>query len=166
MLFETWANMSSVSGQYEQDQWHPGTYLKYELQMLRLQQYPPKWEPLRTKTRNLCTNILLWGSCSLESDFSTGLDQPLPVVVAAKAFELCCCCWVISVMSNSLRPHALSCQAPLSKGFSRQEYWNGLPCPPPGDLDPWIEPTALMSPALVAEFCTLASTRLPWKLSW
>ena len=32
-------------------------------------------------------------------------------------------------------------QAPLSMGFSRQEYWTGLPCPPPGDLpDPGIEP--------------------------
>ena len=34
-----------------------------------------------------------------------------------------------------------SCQAPLSKAFSRQEYWSGLPRPPPGDLpDPGIEP--------------------------
>ena len=34
-------------------------------------------------------------------------------------------------------------QAPVSMGFSRQEYWSGLPCPPPGDLsDPGIEPTA------------------------
>ena len=40
-------------------------------------------------------------------------------------------------------------QAPLSMGFSRQEYWSGLPCPPPGDLpNPGIEPTSLMSPAL------------------
>ena len=40
-------------------------------------------------------------------------------------------------------------QAPLSMGFSRQEYWSGLPCPPPGDLpDPGIEYTSLMSPAL------------------
>ena len=32
-------------------------------------------------------------------------------------------------------------QAPLSMGFSRQEYWSGLPCPPPGDLpDPGIKP--------------------------
>ena len=38
------------------------------------------------------------------------------------------------------------CQVSLSMGFSRQEYWSGLPCPPPGDLpDPGIEP---MSPAL------------------
>ena len=35
----------------------------------------------------------------------------------------------------------VACQAPLSMGFSRQEYWSGLPFPPPGDLpDPEIEP--------------------------
>ena len=40
-------------------------------------------------------------------------------------------------------------QAPLSMGFSRQEYWSGLLCPPPGDLpDPGIEPG---SPALKAD---------------
>ena len=34
----------------------------------------------------------------------------------------------------------IGCQPPLSMGFSRQEYWSGLPCPPPGDLpDPGIE---------------------------
>ena len=33
------------------------------------------------------------------------------------------------------------CQAPLSRGFSREEYWSGLPCPPPGDLpNPGIKP--------------------------
>ena len=38
-------------------------------------------------------------------------------------------------------------QAPLSMGFSRQEYWSGLPCPPPGDLlDPGVELMSLMSP--------------------
>ena len=40
-------------------------------------------------------------------------------------------------------------QAPLSLGFSRQEYWSGLPCAPPGDLpDPVIKLRFLMSPAL------------------
>ena len=40
-------------------------------------------------------------------------------------------------------------QAPLSMGFSRQEYWSGLPCILPGDLpDPGIKPMSLMSPAL------------------
>ena len=43
----------------------------------------------------------------------------------------------------------MACQAPLSIAFSRQEYWNELPCPPPGDLlDPGIEPMSLMSLAL------------------
>ena len=43
----------------------------------------------------------------------------------------------------------VACQAPLSMGFSRQEYWSGLPFPSPGDLpDPGIEP---WSPALQAD---------------
>ena len=43
-------------------------------------------------------------------------------------------------------PWTVACQAPLSVGFSRQEYQSGLPCPPPGDLpDPRIDPG---SPAL------------------
>ena len=45
-----------------------------------------------------------------------------------------------SVMSNSLC-QTVARQAPLSMGFSRQEYWRGLPFPSPGDLpDPGIEP--------------------------
>ena len=44
----------------------------------------------------------------------------------------------------------VACQAPLSMGFFRQEYWNGLPCPPPEDLpDPGIK---AMSPLLTGEF--------------
>ena len=40
-------------------------------------------------------------------------------------------------------------QALLSAGFSRQEYWSGLPCPPPGDLpDPGVEAVTLTSPPL------------------
>ena len=43
----------------------------------------------------------------------------------------------------------VTCQAPLSMGFSRQEYCSGLPCPPPGDLpDPGIELVSPVSPAL------------------
>ena len=47
----------------------------------------------------------------------------------------------------------------LSMGFSRQEYWSGLPCPPPGDLpDPGIKPASLMSPSLAGEFFTTSTT--------
>ena len=43
-------------------------------------------------------------------------------------------------------------RAPLSMGFSKQEYWSGLPFLPPGDLpDPWIEPESTVSPALQAD---------------
>ena len=46
-------------------------------------------------------------------------------------------------------PWTVACQAPLSMGFSRQEYWNGLPVPSPGDLlNPGIKPR---SPALQAD---------------
>ena len=50
-------------------------------------------------------------------------------------------------------------QAPLSTGFSRQEYWSGLPCPSPGDLpDPGIEPTSLTSSALAVRPFTTSTT--------
>ena len=49
----------------------------------------------------------------------------------------------------------IALQAPLLMGFSRQEYWNGLPCPPSRDLpDPGIEPMSLMSPAWAGGFFT------------
>ena len=49
-------------------------------------------------------------------------------------------------------------QAPLSMGFSRQEYWSGFPYPPPGDLlDPRIESTSPVSPALAGGFFTSAA---------
>ena len=53
----------------------------------------------------------------------------------------------------------VACQALLSMGFFRQEYWSGLPCPPPGDLpDPGIEPSSLMPPALAEGFFTTGAT--------
>ena len=52
-------------------------------------------------------------------------------------------------------------QVPLSMGFSRQEYWSGLPFPPPEyPPNPRIEPTSLPSPALAGGFFT---TALPGK---
>ena len=51
--------------------------------------------------------------------------------------------------------YALYHQAPLSMGLSRQEYWNGLPCPP---SNPGIKPVSLMSPVLAGEFFTTITT--------
>ena len=52
-------------------------------------------------------------------------------------------------------------QTPLSMGFFRQEHWNGLPFPSPGDLpNPGIKPMSLMSPALANRFFT---TSVRWE---
>ena len=63
--------------------------------------------------------------------------------------------------------------APLSMGSSRQEYWSGLPCSPPGDLpDPGMEPTSSESPALAGGFREACgwweggSIPSPLKLGW
>ena len=51
---------------------------------------------------------------------------------------------ISSHVQRSATPWTLACYAPLSMGFSWQEYWAGLPCPSPGDLpDPGIEPGSL-----------------------
>ena len=62
-------------------------------------------------------------------------------------------------------PWTVACQALLSMGFSRQEYWSGMPCPPPGFLpDPGIEPTSFTSPSLAGGFFITSTT---WEaLSW
>ena len=60
-----------------------------------------------------------------------------------------CVCISHSVVPNSATPRTVAHQVPPSMEFSRQEYWNGLPFPFPGDLtDPGIKPG---SPALQAD---------------
>ena len=63
-------------------------------------------------------------------------------------------CSIASVMSDSAILWTKALQAPLSLGFSRQEYWSGLPFPSPGDLpSPGIKPgsPALQTDALQSE---------------
>ena len=68
-------------------------------------------------------------------------------------------CCVVSVMSDSVTPWTVAHQAPLSMGFTRQEYWSGLPCPPPEDLPALgLEPMSLTSPALAGGFFTNCTT--------
>ena len=56
-------------------------------------------------------------------------------------------------------PLTAACQIPLSIGFSRQEYWNRLPCPPSGDLPhSRMEPTSFMFPASAGGFFSTSST--------
>ena len=61
----------------------------------------------------------------------------------------------VTVMPDSMTPWTIVCQTPLSMEFSRQEYRNELPFPPPGDLpDLEIESSSLASPALAGGFYT------------
>jgi len=73
---------------------------------------------------------------------SSALGQPL---ASAKSLHSCPVLW------NPVDP--------ISMEFSRQEYWNGLSFPPPGDLpNPGIEPASLTSPALAGKFFTTSTT--------
>ena len=60
-----------------------------------------------------------------------------------------------SLQSSLMLCDSMDYSQPESTGFSRQEYWSGLLCPPPRDLlDPEIEPASLMSPAFAGMFFT------------
>ena len=68
---------------------------------------------------------------------------------------VCACVYVLSHVLLFETAWTVACEASLSMGFSRQEYWSGLPFPPPGDLsDPGTEPASLASPALAGIFFT------------
>ena len=68
---------------------------------------------------------------------------------------------VLSLFSRILlfaTPRTVDHHAPLSMGFFMQEYWSGLPFPPPGDLsDPVTEPVSPVFPALAGGFFTIES---------
>ena len=81
---------------------------------------------------------------------------------ALKRRDVCTC--ACSVVSNSLwPPWTVAPQAPLSMGFPRQEYWSGLPFPPPGGLpNPGIEPAF----SLAGGFFTTELSRNPKGMYW
>ena len=82
--------------------------------------------------------------------FHSGKFLSFSLYVRIFPANLLCCVVGRSVLSDSLQSHGLQPTGLLCLwGFSRREYWSGLPCPPPGNLhNPGIEP---MSPALQAD---------------
>ena len=70
---------------------------------------------------------------------------------------LCGCISRVSCVQHFVTQWTIAHKAPLSKGFSRHEYWSGLPCPPVIPY-PRIEPRCLMSPALAGGFLTTSAT--------
>ena len=66
---------------------------------------------------------------------------------------------LLSLVQLFAIPWTVGCQALLSMGFPRQEYWSGVPFPTPGDLpDPRIECPSLGPPALAGGFSTTSAT--------
>ena len=89
----------------------------------------------------------------------SGLPFPSPMHGSEKwnrppLLSLVCTC-VLSRVWLFAAPWTVAHQASLSMGFPRQEYWSGLPFPPPGHLpNPGIKPVSLTSPALAGGFFT------------
>ena len=91
-------------------------------------------------------SVIYQSNCSRGKGNYSGFSNPLDMgFELALTLILCCAVLSHSVVSDSLQPHVLQPSRLLCpSGFSRQEYWNGLPCPPPGDLpNPRNEPRSL-----------------------
>ena len=92
-----------------------------------------------------------------ETHWTVAFQAPLSIenfqariLVHVKLLQSCPLCVAVWTVAH---------QALLSIGFSRQEYWSGLPCPPPWDLpNPGIEPKSLTSTALAGRFFTTSAT--------
>ena len=71
------------------------------------------------------------------------------------------CAQLLNRVQRSLAPWTAAHPAPLSMEFSREEYWNGLPLPTPGNLpDPGMELTCRASPALAGGFFTTSASEI------
>ena len=107
------------------------------------------FSPLNNARDNLCVSTL-WKQMikkdyqrkRRKSDLGPRSLRSQPFFKVKVGHVLMCCAWASSLSRVWLcYPWAVARQAPLSMGFSRQEYWGGLPCPPPGDLpSPGIKP--------------------------
>ena len=138
LLFKTvWGALNSVMeafSLYRHLNLSFSTYLTIQLTFHKSQKsYPHDW--------------VVWGSGQMSFKMERW------EVLTDDGFDLhftCVCVYIHKVKVKPLRlfttPRTVAYQAPSSMGFSRQEYWSGLPFPSPGDLpDPGIEPG---SPAL------------------
>ena len=98
-------------------------------------------------------------------NFPAGMNYSLGKVRPGYTIFLVICLCTMCMLSHfshvwlCATPWTVAHQPPLSMGFFRQEYWNGWPCPPPGDLpDPGMEASSLASPALAESSLPLGAT--------
>ena len=75
-------------------------------------------------------------------------------------------CLVVQSCPTLFRPWTVGWQVPRSMGFSRQQYWSGLPFPIPGGLpDPGIKRSSIVSPALAGRFFTTEQPGNPYSFT-
>ena len=110
----------------------------------------------------ICKFPFLVGSRSSPADVNIEITWSLfaPTSFLLLLRIICVCVWAQSCRTLQTQ-WTVASQAPLSMGLSWQEYWSGLPSPPPGDLpNPGTEPVSSVAPALASRFFT---TELPGK---
>ena len=110
----------------------------------------PALPPSRQPKAQATSGLQILGSTPMESDKNPHLSRP----------KMCVCMRAQLLQSCPTLCDPMDCSSPGSSvhgGFSRQEYWSGLPCCPPGDLpDSGIKPASPVSPALQADSSPLS----------
>ena len=108
-----------------------------------------------------CSTLSSLGTSSRRKERQQGY---LVCQVLCQGLNICCVCALShSLMPDSANPWTVAHQAPLSMGFSRQEYWSGLPFPPPGDLsDPRTEFLSRESLVLAGRFFFFLTIEPTW----
>ena len=102
-----------------------------------------KWRGRPTSLVSSCCLLFLEYSLTFWHIWPFSLPVPIPSLHVCHVLS---CVWLFETPWTGVH------QAPLYMEFSRQEYWNGLPFPPPADLpDPGIRPASPVPPALQAD---------------
>ena len=143
---------------------HSSGSQKSEIKMSAgLHSHPRPWGPIHSclfHSSDGCPSISGLAAYS----FQICLHDPSPLYVylfsSVCLFYKDACRSAKSLVSDSfVTLWTVALQAPLSMGFSRQEYWSGLPCLPPGDLPiPGTEPGSPAYTALASVFFTTSTT--------
>ena len=129
---------------------------KEEVPFLKKYVWEKKFKNKNFLLRNMITaeiGIMLW------NEYFSSERNPWPW--RKLRYQISCICVRMLSCFSRVQPFGtlwpVAYQVPLSMGFSRQEYWNGLPFLLPWDLpNPGLKPASLMSPALACGFFTLA----------
>ena len=113
--------------------------------------------PKRFSRALLLAPVILWHFLLIPAYFAS-LHLLFSLICSLHACSVSCHIWLFVALWT------ITLQAPLFMGFSKQEYWSGLPCSPTGDLPkPGIEPASLMFPALADGFFTTSAT---WEVQY